>query len=114
MAVNGVYDSAGYNFGNLASIRKQAYAIGDRVKAESEERIAEQERTGLIRNPDTGEMVELSSISQDTRDRWEQREQSRSVSPQEAMLAALATAPHAEEIEEAQARGAKFSKIQDK
>ena len=68
----------------------------------------------MIRNPDTGEMVELSSISQDTRARWEQREQSKSVTPQEALLAALATAPHAEEIEADQARGAKFSKIQDK
>ena len=114
MAVNGVYDSSNYCFGSLASIRKQAYAIGDRVKAESEARIAEQERTGLIRNPETNEVVDLSSVSQETRDRWEQIEQARSVSPQEAMLGFLATAPHADEIEADKARGAKFSKIQDK
>ena len=114
MAVGGVYDSGGYHFGSLASIRKQAYAIGDRVKAESEARIAEQERTGLIRNPENGEMVELSSVSQETRDRWEQIEQARSVSPQEAMIGFLETAPHAEEVERSKELGAKASKIQDK
>ena len=101
-------------FGGLANVRKQAYAIGDRVKAESEARIAEQEKTGLIRNPETGEMVELSSVSQDTRDRWEHIEQARSVSPQEAMLAFLATAPHSDEVEENKALAAKAAKMQDK
>ena len=114
MAVNGVYDSAGYAFGSLASIRRQAQAIGNRVKAENEARIAEQEKTGLIKNPDTGEMVELSSISEQMRDNWEQIEQARSVSPKEAMIGFMATAPHADEIEEDKARAAKFAKIQDK
>ena len=114
MAVNGVYDSAGYNFGSLASIRKQAEAIKNRAGAETEARIAEQEKTGLIQNPDTGEMVELSSISDETRERWNNRAEMRTVSPTEAMILFKAADPNAEEVEAAQARGARFSKIQDK
>ena len=102
------------NFGSLASIRKQAYAIGDRVKAESAARRAEQEKTGLIRNPETGEMVELSSVPEWKRDVWEEWEQSASVTPQEALLAALATAPHSDEVEENKALAAKAAKMQDK
>ena len=102
------------NYGSLASIRKQAYAIGDRVKAESAARRAEEDRTGLIQNPDTGEMVELSSISEEQRERWEYRHEANSVSPQEAMLAFLATAPHSDEVEENKALAAKAAKMQDK
>ena len=50
MAGTSVISGSVSNFGSLASIRKQAYAIGDRVKAESAARRAEQEKTGLIRN----------------------------------------------------------------
>lgn len=114
MAVDGVYDSAGYNFGSLASIRKQADAIKQRVGGETKARIEEQEKTGLIQNPDTGEMVELSSISEKTRERWNDRLEMRTVSPTEAMILFKAADPNAEEVEAAQARGAKFSKIQDK
>lgn len=114
MAVNGVYDSSGYNFGSLASIRKQAYAIADRVEAQSAARKEEENKSGLIKNPDTGEMVEISTISEKQREEWDRRHDLNYVSPQEAMLGFLATAPHADEIEADQARGAKFSKIQDK
>lgn len=113
MSVGAVYDSRNNSFGSLASIRKQAYAIGDRIKAESEARIAEQERTGLIRNPETNEIVDLSTVSQETRDRWEQIEQARSVSPQEAMLGFLATSPHADEIEENKKLASKAAELQD-
>lgn len=69
MSVGAVYDSGNYSFGSLASIRKQADAIKKRAGAEREARMAEQDKTGLIRNPDTGEMVQLSSISEETRER---------------------------------------------
>ena len=114
MSVGAVYDSSNYSFGSLASIRKQAYAIGDRVKAESAARRAEEDRTGLIQNPDTGEMVEISSISEKQREEWDYRHEANSVSPQEAMLAFLATAPNSDEVEESKALGAKYAKIQDK
>ena len=114
MAGTSVISGSVSNFGSLASIRKQAYAIGDRVKAESDARKAEQEKTGLIRNPETGEMVELSSVPEWKRDVWEEWEQSASVTPQEALLAALATAPHSDEVEENKALAAKAAKMQDK
>ena len=114
MAGTSVISGSVSNFGSLASIRKQAYAIGDRVKAESAARRAEQEKTGLIRNPETGEMVELSSVPEWKRDVWEEWEQSASVTPQEALLAALATAPHSDEVEENKALAAKAAKMQDK
>lgn len=116
MSINGISGGT-YSFsggGSLTSIRNQAYAIGERVKAESQARIAEQERTGLIKNPENGEIVELSSVSQETRNRWEQIEQARSVSPQEAMIGFMATSPHAEEIERSKELGAMASKIQCK
>jgi len=112
MAITGI--SSGYNFGSLDSIRKQAQAIQDRIDAESAARKAEQERTGLIRNPDTGEMVELDSVSEWQRDRWERREQANSVSPQEAMIGFMATDPHAESIELNKQMAAKATKMQNK
>ena len=66
--------SSNYDFSSLSSIRKQAQAIQDRLDAESAARKEEQERTGLIRNPSTGEMVELSSVPEWQRERWEQWE----------------------------------------
>lgn len=107
-------NSSNYNFGSLSSIRKQAQAIQDRLDAESAARKEEQERTGLIRNPSTGEMLELSSVPEWQRERWEQREQANSVSPEEAMIGFMATAPHSEEIELDKQRAAVFTKIQNK
>ena len=116
MAVNsisgGVYSFSGG--GSLASIRKQAEAIKNRVGAESEARKAEQEATGLIKNPETGEMVELSSISEETRQRWNDREEMNSISPGEAYILFAAADPNAEEVERSKALGAKAAKIQDK
>ena len=101
-------------FGGLASIRRQADAIGKRVRAQSDARRAEEDKTGVIRNPDTGEMVELSSISAETRERWDYRHDTMLVSPQEAMIGFMASDPNAEEVERAKALGARYSKIQDK
>ena len=114
MAVNGVYDRAGYNFGSLASIRKQADAIKQRVGGETKARIEEQEKTGLIQNPDTGEMVELSSISDETRELWNNREELGSISMSEAFILFKAADPNAESVEANKALAAKLSKIQDK
>lgn len=114
MAVNGVYDSSGYSFGSVASVRKQADAIKARAKAGRDARMAEQDKTGLIRNPDTGEMVQLSSISKETREEWNDREDLDTLSIGDVMTLFKAADPNAEEVEKAQARGARFSKIQDK
>lgn len=115
-----VINSSGYSFGSfgsfgsLASIRRQAEAITRRVEAESAARKAEQERTGLIKNPETGEMVEVSSVSEQERQRWEHQEQINSISPAEAYIMFSASDPHAEEIEQNKALAAKAAKIQDK
>ena len=114
MAVNGVYSSAGYNFGSLASIRKQADAIKQRVTAATEARIAEQERTGLIQNPDTGEMVELSSISEETRQFWNDRLEANTISPGEAMILFEAADPNAESVERSKKLAAIATKLQNK
>ena len=50
MSVGAVYDSRNYSFGSLADVRKQADAIKKRAGAEREARMAEQDKTGLIRN----------------------------------------------------------------
>ena len=113
MGITGI-NISNYNFGTLASIRKQAQAIQDRLDTESAARKEEQEHTGLIRNPNTGEMVELSSVPEWQRERWERREQANSVSPEEAMIGFMATAPHSEEIELDKQRAAEFAKIQNK
>ena len=113
MTITGI-NSSNYNLGSLSSIRKQAQAIQNRLDAESTARKEEQERTGLIRNPNTGKMVELSSVPEWQRERWEQREQANSVSPEEAMIGFMATAPHSEEIELDKQRAAVFAKIQNK
>ena len=113
MAITGI-NSSNYNFGSLASMRKQAQAIQEHLDAESAARKEEQERMGLIRNPSTGEMVELSSVPEWQRERWERQEQANSVSPEEAMIGFMATAPHSEEIELDKQRAAEFTKIQSK
>lgn len=66
MAVGGVFSA--YITGSVASIRKQAEAIRQRTAALREKRIAEQDKTGLIQDPKTGKMIELSSISEETRE----------------------------------------------
>lgn len=114
MAIGAVYDSGNYSFGSLASIRRQADAIKKRAGAERESRMAEQDRTGLIRNPDTGEMVQLSSVSEETRERWNDREDMAALSIGDVMILFKAADPNAEEVEASQARGARFAKIQDK
>ena len=114
MVVNVVYDSAGYNFGSLASIRKQAEAIKQRATAATEARIAEQDRTGLIQNPDTGEMVKLSSISEETRQFWNDRLEANTISPGEAMILFEAADPNAETVEKNKELAAKATKLQNK
>ena len=108
----GVYSFSGG--GSVASIRKQADAIKQRVGAETKARIARQEETGLIKNPDTGEMVELSSISEETRQKWNDREEILSISPGEAYILFAAADPNAESVERSKALGARCAKIQDK
>ena len=114
MSVGAVYDSRNYSFGSLADIRKQADAIKKRAGAEREARMAEQDKTGLIRNPDTGEMVQLSSISEETRERWNDREELNTISPYEAMILFKDADPNAEEVEENKKLAAKATKLQDK
>lgn len=112
MAINSI-NSSGYNFGNLASIKKQAQAVANRVEAESKARKAEQEATGLMKNA-KGDLVEISSIPEWEREVLEQRAIDDSVSPQEALLAALATAPNSEEVEQNKALAAKATAMQNK
>lgn len=112
MAINGI-NSSGYNFGSLASIKKQAQIVADRVEAESKARKAEQEATGLMKNA-KGDLVEISSIPEWEREALEQRAIADSVSPKEALLAALATQPNAEEVEQNKALAAKATAIQNK
>lgn len=115
MAVNSIRSGVyGYSGGSIASIRKQAEAIKERVGAETKARIAQQEETGLIKNPDTGEMVELSSISEETRESWNNREELSSISMGEAFILFKAADPHAESVEANKALAAKLAKIQDK
>ena len=102
------------SFGSFESIKKQAEAIKERVGKESEARKAEQEKTGLIKNPDTGEMVELSSISDHQKDLWDNRNEMNTISPQEAYVLFAAADPHAEEVERSKALGAEYEKIQNK
>ncbi|MEG0777734.1 MAG: hypothetical protein RSG55_02685, partial [Oscillospiraceae bacterium] len=95
------------------SIKKQAQAVANRVEAESKARKAEQEATGLMKNA-KGDLVEISSIPEWEREVLEQRAIDDSVSPQEALLAALATAPNSEEVEQNKALAAKATAMQNK
>ncbi len=65
MQVNGTSNVNSYSY-----IKQQADGIKKRVEAEREARLAEQDKSGFITNPETGEKVSLSSISEETRDRW--------------------------------------------
>lgn len=112
MAINSI-NSGGYNFGSLASIKKQAQTVAARVEAESKARKAEQEATGLMKNA-KGDLVEISSIPEWEREVLEQRAIADSVSPKEALLAALATQPNVEEVEQNKALAAKATVIQNK
>ncbi|MGI6752538.1 MAG: hypothetical protein ACOX4U_08055 [Anaerovoracaceae bacterium] len=112
MAINSI-NSSGYNFGSLASIKKQAQIVADRVEAESKARKAEQEATGLMKNA-KGDLVEISSIPEWEREELERRAIADSVSPKEALLAALATQPNAEEVEQNKALAAKATAMQNK
>ncbi len=112
MTINSI-NSSGYNFGSLAIIKKQAQTVADRVEAESKARKAEQEATGLMKNA-KGDLVEISSIPEWEREVLEQRAIADSVSPKEALLAALATQPNAEEVEQNKALAAKATAMQNK
>ena len=112
MAVNGVF--SGYVTGSVASIRKQAEAIRQRAMTQREARIAEQDRTGLIKNPKTGEMVELSSISEEERERWNDKLDWDTVSPGEVMLLFKDADPHLEDVERSKELGKVYAKLQNK
>jgi len=113
MAVGSVISGSISDFGSLASIRRQAKEIGDRVKRESDARKEEQERTGLIKNQD-GDMVEISSLTQKEVDWLNDWHDAMLVSPKEAMIGFMATAPHSDEVEESKRLGAKYEKLQNK
>lgn len=112
MAITGIR-SDNYNFGSLASIRKQAQAVADRKEIQRAELKAERERTGLIKN-EHGEMVPVSSLTEKEISVLEERELKQSTTPQEALLAALATAPNSDEVELNKQMAAKATKMQNK
>lgn len=112
MTIKGL-SSSNYNFGSLASIRKQAQAVADRKEIQRAELRAERERTGLIKN-ENGEMVPISSLSEKEISVLEERELKQSTTPQEALLAALATAPNSDEVELNKQMAAKATKMQNK
>ena len=112
MAVNGVF--SGYVTGSVASIRKQAEAIRQRTMKLREARIAEQDRTGLIKDPKTGKMVELSSISEETREQWNNHLDWDTVSPGEVMLLFKDADPHLEDVERSKELGKVATKLQNK
>lgn len=112
MTITGI-NSSNYNFGSLSGIRKQAQAIADRKEIQRAELRAERERTGLIKN-EKGEMVPVSSLTEKEISILEERELKQSTTPQEALLAALATAPNSDEVELNKQMAAKATKMQNK
>ena len=112
MAVNGVFSA--YVTGSVASIREQAEAIRQRTTKLREARIAEQDRTGLIKDPKTGKMVELSSISEETREQWNNHLDWDTVSPGEVMLLFKDADPHLEDVERSKELGKVYAKLQNK
>lgn len=112
MGITGI-NSSNYNFGTLASIREQAQAVADRKEIQRAEFRAERERTGLIKN-EQGEMVPVSSLTEKEISVLEERELKQSTTPQEALLAALATAPNSDEVELNKQMAAKATKMQNK
>ena len=112
MAVNGVF--GGYVNGTVASIRKQAEAIRQRSMAATKARIAEQDKTGLIEDPKTGEKVELSSISEETRKEWNDRLEMNSLSHYEVMLLFEDADPNLETVERSKELAKVATKLQTK
>lgn len=112
MAVNSVF--GGYVNGTVASIRKQAEAIRQRAAAQREKRITEQDKTGLIQDPKTGKMVELSSISEETRAEWNDRLEMDSLSIGEVMLLFKDADPNLETVERSKELGKVYAKLQNK
>ena len=112
MAVNGVFST--YVTGSVADIRKQAEAIRQRATAQREARIAEQDKTGLIQDPKTGEMVELSSISEETRAEWNDRLEMKSLSIGEVALLFKDADPNLETVERSKELGKVYAKLQNK
>ena len=112
MAVNGVF--SGYVTGSVASIRKQAEAIRQRAAAEREARIAEQDRTGLIEDPKTGKMVELSSISEETRAKWNDKLEMASLSIRDVMILFDDADPNLESVERSKELGKIYARLQNK
>ena len=112
MAVNGVFSA--YVTGSVADIRKQAEAIRQRTMKLREARIAEQDKTGLIQDPKTGEMVELSSISEEQRERWNDKLDWDTVSPIEVALLFKDADPHLEDVERSKELGKVYAKLQNK
>ena len=112
MAVNGVFSA--YVTGSVADIRKQAEAIRQRAMAQREARIAEQDRTGMIQDPKTGKMVELSSISEETREQWNNSLDWDTVSPIEVALLFKDADPNLETVERSKELGKVYAKLQNK
>ena len=112
MAVNGVFST--YVTGSVADIRKQAEAIRQRATAQREARIAEQDKTGLIQDPKTGEMVELSSISEETRAEWNDRLEMKSLSIGEVALLFKDADPNLETVEKSKELAKVATKLQNK
>ena len=112
MAVNGVFST--YVTGSVADIRKQAEEIRQRATAQREARIAEQDKTGLIQDPKTGEMVELSSISEETRAEWNDRLEMKSLSIGEVALLFKDADPNLETVEKSKELGKVATKLQNK
>ena len=112
MAVGGVF--SGYVTGSVASIRKQAEAIRQRAMAATKARIAEQDKTGLIEDPKTGEKVALSSISEETRKEWNDRLEMNSLSRYEVMVLFEDADPNLETVERSKELAKVATKLQTK
>ena len=112
MAVGGVFSA--YVTGSVADIRKQAEAIRQRAMAQREARIAEQDRTGMIQDPKTGKMVELSSISEETREQWNNSLDWDTVSPIEVALLFKDADPNLETVERSKELGKVYARLQNK
>lgn len=115
MAINSVSQGVSFSpFGSYESVKRQAEEIKKRVRAQTEAREAEQEKTGLIKDPSSGKMVEMSSLTEDQIKEWNRRNELNTVSIRDAYVLFSAADPHAEEIEENKKLAAKYEKIQSK
>lgn len=68
----------------------------------------------MIKNPETGEMTELSSVTEETRDRWNEREEMKGISISDALILFKAADPNAEEVELNKELARKATKLQNK